>query len=166
MATQLIYRAIQTPIVFKESGGDAVITLLNLAFGVGRISAQYDRGAGSKPVTYKWKAVMQFETAAIVGERVELYVAESNGTSIDGGVGAADAALAAAAKPNLKMIGIVTVQTTDTATSFIASGLCTIWERYFSLGVWNASAGDNLENTANASFVSFTPMPDEIQAAT
>jgi len=158
-----IYRAVETALTFKESGGDAVITLLNLAFGVGRISAQYDRGAGSKPALYKWKGVFQFETAPIVGERVEIYIAESDGTYIDGNVGAADAALVAAAKPNLKLIGIVTVQTTDVATNFIASGLCTIYERYFSVGVWNASAGDNLENTANVNLVTLTPMPDEVQ---
>jgi hypothetical protein len=158
-----VYRAIETAITFKDSGGDAVITLANLGFGDGRLSAQYDRGAGSKPARYKWKGVFQFESAPAVGERVEIYLAESDGTSADGAVGTSDAALTAGQKSNLKMIGIVLAQTTDTATNFIASGLCTIWERYISVGVWNASAGANLENTANANFVTLTPMPEEIQ---
>ena len=48
MATNKIYMAPGTPITFTGSGGDAVITTNNLAFGVGRVSAQYDRGVGAK----------------------------------------------------------------------------------------------------------------------
>jgi len=58
-----IYGAIETAVTFKESGGDAVITLKNLGYGAGRLSARYDRGAGSKPRLYKCRAVMQWETA-------------------------------------------------------------------------------------------------------
>jgi len=162
--TQKIYRAIETPITFKDSGGDAVITLANLGFGAGRISAQYDRGAGSKPMRYKWKGAFQFETAPVVGEVVELYIAESDGTYVDGTVGVADAVLASNARKNLMLIGLVVVDTVSTATDIIGSGTCLIWERYFSAGVWNASVADNLKNTANACIVIFTPMPDEIQA--
>ena len=158
-----VYRAVETALTFKDSGGDAVITLQNLGKGAGRISAVYDRGAGSKPRLYKWRAVVQFETAPVVGEQVEIMLSESDGTLADGVVGAADAALTSGQKLNLQTIGIVRAQTTDTATNFIASGMCLINDRYFSVGVWNGSAGDNLEDTANVSQVVFTPMPDEIQ---
>lgn len=159
----LIYTASQTAITFKESGGDAVITLINLGFGAGRISAQYDRGAGSKPMRYSWKAKLQFETAAAVGELVEIYLAQSDGTYVDGVLGTSDAALTTDKRRNLDMIGVVVVDTTSTATDIVASGICYIWQRYFSVGVWNASAGDNLENTANANVIIFTPIPDEVQ---
>ncbi len=159
----LIYTASQTAITFKESGGDAVITLINLGFGAGRVSAQYDRGAGSKPMRYSWKAVMQFETAPAVGELVEIYLAQSDGTNVDGNVGTADAALTTDKRRNLDLIGVVVADSTSTATSNIASGICYIWQRYFSVGVWNASAADNLENTANANYITFTPIPDEVQ---
>lgn len=158
-----VYAATETALVFKDSGGDAVITLQNLAAGVGRLSARYDRGTGSKPRRYKWRAVIQWETAPVVGEYAEIYLAESDGTTADANVGTADAALTAGQKLNLPLIGLVAAQTTDTATSFVRSGYCWISERYFSVGVWNASAADNMENTANASTVTFTPVPDEIQ---
>lgn len=158
-----IYGATETALVFKDSGGDAVITLQNLAYAAGRLSARYDRGAGSKPRLYKWRAVMQWETAPIVGEYAEIYIAESDGTTADANVGTADAALTAGQVSNLSAIGIVKAQTTDTATSFVRSGYCLISERYFSVGVWNYSAGDNLENTANACSVTLTPVPDEVQ---
>lgn len=161
--TQKIYGAIETAIAFKDSGGDAVITLQNLAFGAGRLSARVDRGAGSKPRLYKWRAVMQWETAPVVGEYAEIYLAESDGTTADANVGTADAALTSGQVLNLPALGIVKAQTTDTATSFVRSGYCLISERYFSVGVWNYSAADNLENTANACSITLTPVPDEIQ---
>lgn len=161
--TNKIYTASETAITFKESGGDAAITLLNLGYGAGRISAQYDRGAGSKPMRYSWKGVFQFETTPVVGELVELYLAQSDGTVVDGVVGTSDAALTTDKRRNLDLIGVVVVDTTSTATNIVASGICYIWQRYFSVGIWNASAGDNLENTANVNYITFTPIPDEVQ---
>ncbi len=165
MTTNLVYRDIGTPITFCESGGDVVITLLNLGFGAGRVSARYDRGAGDKPVYHEWQAVIQFETAPIIGEAVEIWLFESDGTYVDGNVGAVGAALLAGNKANGKMIGVCLAETVGTATNNVASGVCEIWQRYYSIGVWNASAGDNLENTANASRVIITPMAMDVQAA-
>lgn len=159
-----VYRAVETALTFKDSGGDVVISLLNLAAGAGRVSARVDRGAGSKPTRYKVRAVVQFETAPIVGEQVEVYIAESDGTYADGVVGAADAALTSGQKSNLGPPAAVTLaQTTGTGTDFVASGIVDIYDRYFSVAVWNGSAGDNLKNTANACVIILTPMPDEIQ---
>jgi hypothetical protein len=158
-----IYRAIETTLSFRDSGGDAVLSLQNLGFGAGRVSARYDRGAASLPQVYDWLAVMQFETAPIVGEVVEIYLFESDGTYMDGTLGTSDAALTSDKKRNGKLIGLVIVDTTSVTTDIIASGTITINKRYVSVGVWNGSAGDNLENTANASRVNLTPIPPEIQ---
>lgn len=158
-----IYRAIETTLSFRDSGGDATLTLQNLAFGAGRVSARYDRSTGSKPHLYHWRAVVQFESTPIVGEVVEIYLFESDGTYMDGNLGTSDAALGSDKRRNGKLIGLVIVDTTSTTTDIIASGLCLISERYFSIGVWNGSAGDNLENTANASRINLTPVPPEIQ---
>jgi hypothetical protein len=158
-----IYRALETALSFRDSGGDAVLTLQNLAYGAGRVSARYDRGAGSKAARHEWRAVVQYETAPALGEQVEIYLFESDGTYVDGNIGTSDAALTSDKRRNGKLIGVVAVDTTSVTTNIIASGMCSIYARYFSIGVWNASAGDNLENTANASQIIITPMPDEIQ---
>lgn len=158
-----VYRAIETALSFRDSGGDAVLSLQNLAFGVGRVSARYDRGAGSLPRLYEWRGVFQFETAPIVGEIVEIYLFDSDGTYMTGTLGTSDAALGTDKRRNGKLIGNVVVDTTSVTTDIVGSGLCLINSRYVSVGVWNASAGDNLENTSNASRVILTPMPDEIQ---
>lgn len=158
-----IYRAIESAIRFKDTDATYTLALKNLAYAAGRISDRVDRGAGSLPQDYRWKAVIQWETAPVVGEYAEIYVSESDGTNEDGNVGTTDAALTSGQKSNLRLIGVVKAQTTDVATDFIASGVFTIDERYFSIGVWNASAGDNLENTDDASWVEVTPIPPEIQ---
>lgn len=160
-----VYRALETAISFRDSGGDATLTLQNLAFGVGRVSARYDQGSGSKPRRWTWRGVFQFETAPLVGELVEIYLFTSDGTYADGVVGTADAALTSDQRRNGRYLGAVVVDKTSVTTDIVGSGAESfeINDRYFSIGVWNGSAGDNLENTANASRVILTPVPDEIQ---
>ncbi len=156
-----VYRAVETALTFKESGGDIVITLKNLGFGAGRISARVDRGAGSKPVRYKWRAVMQWEDHPAVADSVSLFLAESDGTVADGNVGTADAALTQLA--NLVEFGAVRAEAAAGSTNRIGSGVVRILDRYFSIGVWNRSATKNLKNADNVSYIILTPMPDEIQ---
>jgi hypothetical protein len=158
-----VYTAIETPITFKDSGGSAAITLQNLGFGAGRISARYDRGAGSIATLYMCRATVQFETAPLIGETVEIYVSTSDGTNPDGEIGTANVALTSDKRRNLKFVGAVIVDTISITTNITASWPVEISTRYFSVGVWNASAGDNLENTANASVIQFTPIPPELQ---
>ncbi len=159
-----IYRATETPVVFRDSGGDVVISLQNLGFGAGRVSAQRDRGAGSLPQLHEVIGVFQFETAPAIGEAVEIWLFESDGTYQDGTVGTSDAALTTDKRRNGTLIGAVIADTTSVTTDIVARFKdVPITSRYYSIGVWNASAGDNLENTANASRVIVTPQPPEIQ---
>lgn len=163
MANKL-YRAVETAITFRDSSGDVVLTLQNLAFGAGRVSAQYDRGAGSLAQLHEVIGVFQFETAPALGEAVEIYLFESDGTYQDGTVGTSDAALTSDKRRNGMLIGAVLADTTGTATNIVARFKdVPITSRYYSIGVWNASAADNLEDTANASRVIVTPMPPELQ---
>lgn len=157
-----IYRALETAITFRDSSGDVVLSLQNLAAGAGRVSARYDRGAGSQAEFVQVRAVMQMETAGVIGETIEIYLFGSDGTYMDGTLGTSDAALTSDKRRNGKLIGNVVIDTTSTTTDIIASFPCVLLDRYFSIGVWNASA-DNLENTANASRIIVTPMPLEIQ---
>jgi hypothetical protein len=158
-----VYHAPETPITFKDSGGSAVLTLNNLAFGAGRVSAQLDRGAGSLPGLYIWRGNFQFATAPALKELVEIYLFGGDGTVVDGEVGTADAALTSDKRNNGLLVGCAVVDTVATNTNVTASGLVMILDRYISVGVWNASAGDNLRASANTSVVTLTPVPPEIQ---
>lgn len=167
MATNLIYRALQTAITFKESTGSAVLTLNNLAHGTGRISARYDRGAGSQPEDFLLSSVICWETAGVVGERVEVYLVESDGTDAEGAFGTADAAWTDAnIKPNLGCPDLInTTQATTGDAKNVAKRRVTLTERYVSVAVWSASAASHLQADDNASYITLTPVPPDVQAA-
>lgn len=157
-----IYRAIETPITFQDSGGSAVITLQNLPANYLRISAQYDRGAGSLPAKYQWRAVLRWASTPVVAKWAEIYLAQSDGTYVDGSVGTSDSYIGTEEQlRNLLWLGNVVVQSATTG-NMIASGECTIVDRYISVGIANRG-NVALFNTANVSKIILTPVPDEIQ---
>ena len=159
----LIYYAPQTPVVFSDSDGDVVLTLQNLGFGAGRISARVDRGAGSKPGLYRVRSVFQWVASPAATDYAEIYLAGSDGTYPDGNVGTADAALASTQLNNLQLISVVSAEVATGAANRIGAGLFEILDRYYSIGVFNRSATKNLVNTANVSRVILTPVPPEVQ---
>jgi len=154
-----IYRAVETAITFKDSGGSAVWTLQNLAGDAKRISARYDRGAGSLPIRYQWRAVVQWAATPVAGHWIEFYISGSDGTNSDGNVGTSDAATFHRELWNMLHIGCVRVQAATGAANNIASGVVDIWDRYISVGCWN-QATTALQNTANVSYLILTPMPE------
>lgn len=165
MATSEILVKPGTAITWKDSGGTNVITLQNLAFGAGRVGAAYDKGAGAQEAWFHVHFVLQFETAPIAGEVVELYMVSHDGTNIPGSVGAADAVVTVANKRfNLGVSPIIVIAEAATADlNYEAAGIVYLPMRYLSPVVWNASAGDNLQNTANTATITATPLVDESQ---
>lgn len=159
-----VYIAEETPIVFSDSGGSYALTLTNLAASAGRVSARADLGSGSRSEWYAWRFTAQFDTAPVVGEQVQLYLATSDGTEEDGQVGTADAALDSSnTLTNLHYIGALTVTSTDADHDMTVSGVCRIPTRYVSAVVYNATA-DALRNDAGP-YCEFTltPIPPEVQ---
>jgi hypothetical protein len=166
MATQKVYLAGGTPVTFKDSGGTVVLSLVNLQAAAGRISAQWDRGAGALPGRYRMRCVFPLQAAhtAVLGEQIEVYLATSDGTDVDGTVGVADAALTTEKRRNLAYVGSVVVDVVAGDAKLTATFTVELFERYVSVGVWNATT-DDLQNDANASCITLTPYPDDIQAA-
>lgn len=157
-----VYRAIETAIVFTDTTGDQTLVLNNLASDTGRYSVRVDRGTGSKPYRYMWKAVIQWNVAPTVGDVAEIFIIESDGTYNDGVVGNTGGTFTSGQALNIKQVGVVRAQTASAATNFISSGECHIFDRYFAVGVFNRSA-QSLQATNNVSRVILTPIPDEIQ---
>jgi len=158
-----IYVARETSIAFQDSAGDVALTLNNLAATAGRISAQHDLGAGSTALDYEIRAVIEFETQPVVGETVDIYISTSDGTDPDGQEGVADAALGSTnSVKNMLFVGSLIVTTATVDHQMTASFMCRIPTRYFSVVVVNSTA-DNLQATANTSWVIVTPTPPEIQ---
>lgn len=139
------------------------LTFNNLAASAGRVGARKDLGSGSTSEWYSWRLTVQFDTAPVVGETVEIYLSTSDGTEEDGQVGTADAALGSSNDlANLKLIGILTVTSTDADHDMTASGICRIPTRYVSPVIYNNTA-DNLQATNDVSKFVLVPIPPEIQ---
>lgn len=152
-----------TVVTFKASGGDVVFTPKNVANAAGRISAQWDRGSGSKPGRYKWRAHTKFQAGLTVPNVLEIYFATSDGTDVDGNQSTADAAFAASDKRrNLQFVGVINADSTSSGEVHIASGVVEIFDRYVSVVWWNAM-GQSLTNTDGDHTFTLTPIPDEIQ---
>lgn len=164
-----VYTAPETALVFTESSGDATFTPKNVANGAGRVSAQLDRGAGSKAMRYRWEAKFSTQaniTPGTAGVQLEVYIITAHHTAadVDSSVGQSDAALSSRNQLlNAKLIGIVVPTGTAAGTgSFVASGIVEIAARYVSVAYWNAT-GQALVNTDNTHPFRLVPMPDEIQ---
>ena len=161
-----IYTAEESAILFQSTGGQAVFTCTSLLTVSGRVSAQYDRGAGSKARWYRWRAQCKYATAAALGTVTEIYVACGylDGTIVDGGVGQSDAGLATADKRrNLWHLGnIVTDKSADATETFRSSGYVFIPARFFSVVFYNATAV-SFSATATDHGIGFEPIPPEIQ---
>ncbi len=156
------YVARETPVVWSDTAGDLVMTLNNLAADAVRIGAQKDWGAGSTSEWYEWRLTVQFDTAPVIPESVDIYLATSDGTEEDGQVGVADAAGDTDTLRNLKFIGSLNVTSTDADHDMTASGICRITTRYVSPVIHNDTA-DNLQATNDTGEFTLTPIPPELQ---
>jgi hypothetical protein len=158
-----VYVARGTPVVWSDTAGDLVMLLNNLAATTGvRVGAQKDWGAGSTSEWYEWRLTVQFETAPVVGETVNVYLSTSDGTEEDGQVGVADAAGAVNDLPNMNFIGALVVTSTDADHDMTASGICRIATRYVCPVIHNKTA-DNLQATNDTGEFTLTPIPPELQ---
>ena len=164
MSTNKIYGLPETALTFKDSGGSAVLALDNVANGTGVISAQLDRGAGAKPMRYRAHCafIARGDHTPVVGDLIEVYLATSDGTNVDGTVGTSSAALTTEKRRNLTPIGSVQVDVAGAANTVFKSTFTTyIYDRYISIGVWNGGA----DHIKVGSSVTLIPVTDEIQAA-
>ncbi len=158
-----IYVTRETPIVWKDSGGDAVLTLTNLTAGNVRYGDRVDLGAGATNAReFSWSLTVQFEAAPVVDEVIPIYLSWSDGTNPDGGIGVSDAAGDTNMIKNMKLIGILKVTSTDAAHNMTVSGTTRIPTRYVSPCIYNKTA-DDIKNTVNLSTFTLTPAPLEVQ---
>ncbi len=163
MATNAILMKTGTPVTFTESGGDITFTLNDTVdLGNGQVSNQWDRGSGSVPTTYKWKATIKWVNAPALGDTVRIYLFDSPTATADL---AADGDVTPETKfNNFRLIGTC-ICSVAADQVFYASGTVEILGRYVNLGVWNGSGTKDLNATANACSIVLTPYYPEIQAA-
>lgn len=162
--TNLIYYNPETSITWSV-GGTPDLDLGGLAADAVRVGQQRDLGANSIAGLYHWVLYIDgFDTAPVVGERVEVYLAGGDGTRVAGDVGTSDAAGTTVSLPNLWQLTGAAVQTTTAANNLVVFGVdpIQIFTRYISPVIHN-DTNDALLGTADAHLFIVTPVPQEIQ---
>ncbi len=176
MATNLIYRKLETRHTFEASGGDTVLTLTSLGTLAGQVSAQWDRGAGA--IAEDLVAILRTQWASIPveGETLDGYLVEGwefrdGGTPAvkeGGDLPSTDSAIA-----NLgdilaggRYIGSLIVPNTPAVdTEYISLPMpFRTAARYIQFAVWNATV-DGLTATAGEHELAVYPSALDIQAA-
>jgi len=162
-----IYQAPETARVWSDAGADEDLDLGSLAAAAGRVGSAWDRGAASRPEVYEWRLKIDgFDTAPVVGETVDVYIAESDGTLTDGPVGFSDTADSALASvdllKNLRFIGQAVVHSTTAGDDLVASGRIALSSRHVIPVIHNNTA-DALLGSSDAHQFILTPIPPEIQ---
>ena len=144
------------------AGADVAFSMEGVANNAGRVSAQKDLGASARAEVYEWRCNVQWQATPTKGNALELYIAQGDGTNVDGDVGTSDAALGSEDQlVNLHRIGSVVVETANT-TKMVASGVCRITSRYVSAVGFNRGGSSINATDSNFNFV-LIPIPPELQ---
>ena len=168
----LIYQNPETTVWFVPATAtqaeDAAFECHNLASAAGVQSAQWDRGVAATPALYEWAVFVQFATAPVLGEVIEIYLKPS-GTSASATAhpanddGTTAGAVSAVDKlNNLQLIGVLSVDEAVINIEMVARGVVYLTARAYQVVWWNATA-DALTNDVNENGFFMTPIPDEVQ---
>jgi hypothetical protein len=164
-ASKLYYNP-ETKLTFKGSGGDVTLTFASAADQSLSVSDQYDRGAGAKPGLYRWRIQTQINASGTVGRQARIYLIQTNdATDIPGRVGTSDTEISSAADRVRNLgapIGAAVADVTTDNVDFIATGVCFVYDRYISVGIFN-DMGVALHATEGNHYFELTPIPPEAQ---
>lgn len=166
MATTLIYGLEGTHVKWADSGADLAITLKGLATTAGRQGAVKDFGTSARPITYRWVAGVQFDTATapVVGETVDIYWKSGDGTNFDNDDGTGDIALSALDKTkNLLFLGSIVVDEAAADVPMQSSGVLKVMGSQGMPVFYNATA-DTLDDDAATTDNFFELIPISMQA--
>lgn len=168
-----IYGVRESAIIFRDAGqtpsASAQMTLANLLAGQGRVSAQYDRGSGARAPTLCWRCTFALTGANIPGAALELYVATSDGTRVDGQVATTDSSLAALDTTRvytMRPLGVFRVNQETTNTPMHGSGCSPeiLPDQLISLVIVNRTTLPT-QNSASVNRCEIIPTALEVQAA-
>ena len=152
-------------ITFQDSGGSVTWTTNGIATTAGRISARADLTNPHSP-WYTLTCTFRMNVAGTVGQRVEYYLAWSNGTHPDAELGTADAAITNTNAPNnilnMKPALTVIVDKTTANTDITGSALVNIPTQYVQVVLINQMT-IQMQVSPNVNICSLTPAPLEQQ---
>jgi hypothetical protein len=162
--TSKAYVLTETALKFNgEAGADVAWSMEGVTDGAGRVSAQYDLGAGARAFEFDWSCELLWQATPVQYQALELYIAgapDGDSTQISGDIGATDAALGDIDQvSNLQLIGTVVVEDAG-VTKMVASGSFEFSNRYITIAGLNN--GGATINATDSNFI-FTLTPKSIQ---
>ena len=162
-----VYQNAESAVTWTDSGGDEDLDLGGLSAGSGRVGSYLDRTASARPSEYEWRLKIDgFDASPTVGETINVYLAQSDGTLHDGPVGFNDTADAALASTNilrnLRFVGQCVVRSTTAGDDLVASGRVKLTSRYV-IPVIHNNTSVALLSTSDSHQLVLTPVPPEIQ---
>lgn len=144
-------------------GGGTNLEVTSLASDQGYSSAQKTLASGARACEYEWRGKIVLSSPGTVGQNVQIFLATSDGTNVDGAVNTSGASITDKnLLRNLQYIGSLTVDQTGSNITLVSSGLCYIYSRYFQVVVWNGT-DTSFSGTASDHVFTFTPSPFESQ---
>ena len=167
-AVNKVYINPETAVVWTDGGTEELDIGGQAADGID-MGSFLDLGSGARSEWYQVELLIDgFDTAPVVGESVDLYIAQSIATTnFDGNPTAdpttsAEGTITTAQATNTMFVGSVLVYSTTAGDELKATFIVRLTSRYVSPIVHNNTA-DALLSTADAHSVTLTPIPQEIQ---
>jgi hypothetical protein len=159
-----------TPLKFAASGQgqQVVFTMTSLAAGAGQSSDRYDKNAlvspsGAMPYLWRWSCSVTLAGSGVLNDVVQVFIAKSDGTLAQGGIGSTGASVSSNQTKNLTFVGQLVIDAAAANPILVASDYADIRERYFSLVLFNATTLA-FSGTASQHACYMTPYSVEIQA--
>jgi len=164
-----IYVAPETTLTWTDTGGDELLNLSSLAPAGVAMGSFADLGAASRSEWYELEVFIDgFDTAPVVGETVDIYISQSNGTTGFDGSPSTDPTTSAQGTmtvnqlKNCLYVGSLSVYSTTAADNLRGRFIVRLPARYVSLLVHNNTV-DALLGTLDAHTLKLTPIPPEVQ---
>jgi len=155
-----------TPVIFRPTGGTFLFTPTSVGAQAGRSSAEWDKGTGAQPGEFEWRAKCGLgitPAAPTLAETIDIYLATSDGTIVDGNVTPGDAAFTDFdALKNLHYIGSLLVDSTS-AHIIQSSGTFPHVARFATLVWWNNTLNTSLSATSTEFEFIATPIPAQAE---
>lgn len=165
MANNLIRQNQGTIITWDDAGTTHAFTLANLGAGAGRQGVEHDFGVGVVVGRMGWIAGVQFETTAVVGETVDIYLKTApDGDHYDNDDGdGTDIAVSAEDKlNNLHYLGSIVVDEAAVVRMQI-SGEIDIRAEKVAPVFWNATADNLITPATTENYFILYEIPLEIE---
>ena len=156
-----------TVITWDDTGTTHAFTLANLAAsGNGRQGVEHDFGVAAVPQLFMWMAYVQWETNAVVGDTVDIYLKTSpDGAKYDNDDGdGTDIAVSAENKlKNLWVLGSIVADEVALVHMQTSGGPILIGAEKVAPVFWNASADNLITPATTESGFRLVPVPNEVQ---